>query len=77
MSEASQTVRTTIRALLARRNVEDLDFANDADLFNDLEMDSLELAELSAALEDELGNDPYSEGLMPRTVADVLAFYDG
>lgn len=73
--EPAETVRTEIRKLLDRRNIEEVDLADDADLFDDLEMDSLELAELSAALEDELGDDPYSSGLMPRTVADLLAFY--
>ena len=42
----------------------------------DLGLDSLELAELSAALEDDLGADPFSSGgAAPRTVGDVLAFY--
>jgi acyl carrier protein len=44
-------------------------------LSGDLGMDSLELAELSAVLEDELGSDPFSNGLLPRTVGDLLAFY--
>ena len=42
-----------------------------------LELDSLETAELSALLEDELGSDPFSAGAtMPETVGDVLAFYE-
>jgi acyl carrier protein len=41
-----------------------------------LELDSLEAAELSAMLEDELGSDPFSAGgAMPETVGDVLGFY--
>lgn len=45
-----------------------------------LELDSLEAAELSALLEDELGSDPFSAALasgdeMPGTVGDVVAFY--
>ena len=77
MPDASQTVRTTIGTMLARRNVDVGDLDPSADLFDDLGLDSLELAELSAALEDDLGHDPYSEGLMPRTIGDVLAYYDG
>jgi acyl carrier protein len=45
-------------------------------LFADgLGLDSLETAELSAMLEDEFGTDPFSQGQMPDTVADLLAFY--
>ncbi|RZI96482.1 MAG: hypothetical protein EOO67_00180 [Microbacterium sp.] len=39
------------------------------------DLDSLETAELSATLEDELGRDPYSAGDMPQTLADIQAFY--
>lgn len=41
-----------------------------------LELDSLEAAELSALLEDEIGSDPFSAGGdLPESVGDVLAFY--
>lgn len=40
-----------------------------------LALDSLETAELSAMLEDEFGKDPFSEGQMPDTVTDLLAYY--
>jgi acyl carrier protein len=47
-----------------------------------LELDSLEVAELSSRLEDELGSDPFSAAQatgdeMPETVGAVLAFYGG
>jgi acyl carrier protein len=42
-----------------------------------LELDSLDAAELSAWLEDELGSDPFSgDGEMPETVGDVVSFYE-
>lgn len=42
-----------------------------------LELDSLETAELSARLEDELGSDPFSSGKdTPETIGDILAFYE-
>jgi acyl carrier protein len=45
-------------------------------LFGDgLGLDSLETAELSAQLEDDLGTDPFSEGLLPETVGELLDFY--
>lgn len=41
-----------------------------------LGLDSLEAAELSAMLEDELGTDPFSAGTdIPEKVGDILAFY--
>lgn len=40
-----------------------------------LRLDSLETAELSAILEDELGSDPFGAGLLPETVGDIVAFY--
>lgn len=42
-----------------------------------LGLDSLETAELSAYLEDEVGTDPFSEGLLPQTVGELLDFYSG
>lgn len=40
-----------------------------------LGLDSLQTAELSAILEDELGTDPFGAGLLPETVGEVVAFY--
>lgn len=46
-------------------------------LFGDgLGLDSLETAELSAVLEDTMGEDPFSAGAhMPQTIGEVLDFY--
>lgn len=76
MADAEHIVTETIRGLLKRRkaDVETLDV--NADLYEDLGLDSLEVAELSAALEDDLGRDPYSEGIVPRTIGEVVAFYN-
>lgn len=38
-------------------------------------LDSLETAELSALLEDEHGDDPFSAGGMPQTIGEVLDYY--
>jgi acyl carrier protein len=38
-------------------------------------LDSLDAAELSAVLEDELGSSPFDESEMPETVGDIFAFY--
>ena len=48
----------------------------DVPLFGEgLGLDSLETAELSATLEDEVGTDPFSAGLMPETIGEILDFY--
>ena len=52
-------------------------FGPDTSLYaGGLGLDSLETAELSALLEDELGTDPFSSGVMPQTVGELIAFYD-
>jgi acyl carrier protein len=76
MPDAETTVQKTIRSLLKRRKKRDVEFDRNADLYEDLGLDSLEVAELSATLEDDLGSDPYSQGETPRTVGEVLDFYD-
>jgi acyl carrier protein len=39
-------------------------------------LDSLQTAELSVMLEDELGRDPFSEGALPQTIAEIVDFYE-
>jgi acyl carrier protein len=75
VADAEKTVLKTLRSLVKRREAV-VDVSLDSDLYDDLMLDSLETAELSAALEDDLGSDPYSEKLTPRTVADVVEFYE-
>lgn len=72
---AEDTIVSTIRSLLERREVVDVEITPDARIQEDLGLDSLEVAELSATLEDDLGRDPYTEGLIPSTVGELLAFY--
>jgi acyl carrier protein len=71
------TVYETLRELLRARGAGGIEVKQESRLGQDLGLDSLELAELSAVLEDELGSDPYSDGLVPQTVSDVVAYYDG
>lgn len=64
-----------IRSFLARVD-KDAEAPEDTPLFGEgLGLDSLETAELSAVLEDELGSEPFSEGDMPQTLRDVLDHY--
>ena len=65
----------SIRMLLARRDSAPATLTLDGHLQKDLDLDSLELAELSVMLEDGLGRDPYSEGVVPNTIGEIVAFY--
>ena len=76
MPDAEKTVMKSIRSLLKRKKDAPQEVDMDADLYEDLMLDSLETSELSAALEDELGKDPYSEGQTPRTAAEIVEFYE-
>lgn len=70
--DAERTIRSFLRRV---KNTESVDL--DSELYaNGVGLDSLETAELSAILEDELGADPFGEGQMPQTVGEVIAFYD-
>jgi acyl carrier protein len=70
-----EVVFESIGMLLRLKNLTDIEVTASADLAEDLQLDSLDIAELSAILEDDLGRDPYSAGLIPRTVAELVAYY--
>ena len=73
--EPEKVVVEVLERLLEQRDEDVPEVALDSRLQDDLRLDSLEIAELSAALEERLGRDPYNEGLAPRTVAELIAFY--
>lgn len=75
MPDAEQIISDAIRGLLTRRGSPGLEITPTATLSGDLDLDSLELAELSAELEDALGRDPYSEGIVPETVGELVGYY--
>ena len=76
MPDPKTVVVDTIQSLVQRRNgAGSADVPLDADLFDDLGLESLDIAELSAILEEEFERDPYSAGLLPRTATDVIQFY--
>lgn len=72
---AEKTILDVIRELLARRGAVGIEIRHESKLAEELGLDSLELSELSAALEDDLGRDPYTEGLVPETVGDLVNYY--
>ena len=69
-------IRDTIQRLLDQRGASGIEVRAESTLTADLGLDSLELAELSAVLEDEVGRDPFSEGIVPETVGELVAYYD-
>jgi acyl carrier protein len=71
--KAEQTVRSFVRRVKQRTDQIGLDTPLYAD---GVGLDSLETAELSAVLEDELGSDPFSADTMPQTIRDIVRFYD-
>jgi acyl carrier protein len=65
-----------IRSLLDRREGADAIVVTlNSNVHDDLDLDSLELAELSAVLEERFGHDPYTQGIAPRTVGEIVAYY--
>lgn len=68
-------VYDTVGSLVRRRHGADREITAESDLFDDLELDSLDVAELSAILEEQVGTDPYTAGETPRTIREVLDFY--
>ena len=79
MATEQTKARQIIVELLERANKGVDGWTDETPLWGDgLGLDSLEAAELSAMLEDELGSDPFSAGGdLPESVGDVLAFYAG
>ena len=76
MNDVQVKVMTVISSLLERADKGDVDVTVDSPIHGDgLGLDSLESAELSALLEDEFGSDPFSAGLMPVTVGEIVRFY--
>lgn len=76
MVDAQPPAESTLRAFLTRIDKATA-FTHDTPLYTGgIGLDSLETAELSAVLEDELGTDPFSStDTMPQTVGDILRFY--
>ena len=76
MTSPRNHAESALRTFLTGAN-KSIDIAPQTPLFTDgIGLDSLETAELSAVLEDALGQDPFSTGdQMPRTVGEVLDFY--
>jgi acyl carrier protein len=73
---AEAVIRETIERLVTQRSPGPIEILPGSKLTEDLGLDSLELAELSAVLEDTFDRDPFSEGIVPGTVAELVSYYD-
>jgi acyl carrier protein len=74
VADPQTIVISTIQVLLERKDLTH-EVKLESDLYEELELDSLDIAELSAVLEEELGHDPYSEGISPGTVGELIEYY--
>jgi acyl carrier protein len=76
--EQAEEVVSTVKGLLKRLKKRD-NIDLDTSLYAEgIGLDSLETAELSAALEDELGDDPFTSGEeLPETIGDIVEYYEG
>lgn len=76
MGTPHQQAEQTVRGFVARVKPEAPGLELDTPLYADgVGLDSLEAAELSALLEDEVGSDPFTSDKMPQTLRDILGFY--
>lgn len=75
MGNPAPDVLETFRSFLGRVD-KSADFDRDTSLYAEgLGLDSLEIAELAAVLEDEYDTDPFTADAMPATVGDIVDFY--
>lgn len=76
MSTPQQLAEQTVRSFVARVKPEAAELTLDTPLFSDeVGLDSMDAAELSATLEDELGADPFAGETMPQTLRDIIDYY--
>jgi acyl carrier protein len=70
-----ETIYQILRSILEEQG-RSYEIADDSDLQHEgLGFDSLTLAELSSKLEQRFGRDPYTEGVYPNRVGDLVGFY--
>jgi hypothetical protein len=70
MGSPQELAEQTVRSFVARVKLDTPLYAEGVGL------DSLEAAELSALLEDEVGSDPFTSSEMPQTLRDIIGFYN-
>ena len=74
---SSEEIVEILRTLLARHRRSVPELSSDLPLYAEgLGLDSMQAAELSAMLEDRFGDDPYTAGVVPQTLGDLVAYYE-
>lgn len=75
---ASETeIIEIISTILKHQAMAEVEIKLESELYDEgIGLDSLCVAELSAVLEKKYGRDPYTSGVLPQTVADIIGFYD-
>ncbi len=69
-------VISIIKTILEHKGLPDASVDISSQLYEDgVGLDSLSVAELSAALEKTFGKDPYTNGQLPLTVSHIVNFY--
>ncbi|MCG3257600.1 MAG: hypothetical protein KAU62_15960 [Candidatus Heimdallarchaeota archaeon] len=70
-------VMNVVKTIIKQKdNAINIDFADTKkSLTNDFGFDSLDIAQLSALLEESLDSDPFSEGLILLTIDEIVNFY--
>ena len=67
---------TIIKTVMKHKGLPDTEVDSSSLLYDGgLGLDSLSVAELSAALEKAFGKDPYTNGQLPHTVGHIYDFY--
>lgn len=65
-----------IQEILKHQAFPETEVTADSPLYDEgVGLDSLCVAELSAILEKRYGKDPYTSGVMPQSVGDIISFY--
>lgn len=73
--QTERVVLAAIQSILELRSGDQTALDGTSNLYDDLAMDSLEIAQLAALLEDEFGSDPYAAGFLPQTIGEIVHFY--
>lgn len=73
-----QQIQGMLGEILAHKNLNGSSIPVNTSLYEQgIGLDSLDTAAFSAMLEATFGADPYSAGVFPQTVEDVVRFYEG
>ena len=74
--DIEQEISAIITTVLKHQGLAEAEFTLDSELYDDgIGLDSMCVAELSVMLEKKFGSDPYTSGVLPQTLRDLVNFY--